>query len=131
MNLGILEDRSRDEGLRLVPEEIEDWENNLKEFKPPLGESALEALERFYEIIELLAQNDSRPDLLFVTHGVVTRMFLAKILKKSMKKGETKLDVSQTSHGTITVVNYDGDNFKFVKVIQNKFPDSKRVADFG
>jgi broad specificity phosphatase PhoE len=57
INLGILEDKTRDEGVELVPEEINDWMTNLQKFSPPLGESALEALERFSETVELIARN--------------------------------------------------------------------------
>lgn len=131
INLGILEDRTRKEGLRLAPEEIEDWNKNLKEFNPPLGESALEAQERFTEIVELLCKNDSRPDLLIVSHGVVIKLFLTKILGASLETGETKIKVPWTTHGTITVVKFNGKDFKFKRVIENKFPDSKRIAEFG
>jgi uncharacterized phosphatase len=131
INLGILEDRTREQGLRLVSEEIHDWKTNLTRFEPPLGESAVEAAERFYEIVELISQNYTKPDLIFVSHGVVIKLFLARILDASLKTGETKIRVPWTTHGTITLATYSKRGFKFRKVIPNKYPDSKKVAAFG
>jgi broad specificity phosphatase PhoE len=131
IDLGILEDRSRKEGLKLVPEEVSDWGNNLKKFNPPLGESALEASERFYEIVELIAKNYSKPDIIIVTHGVVLKLFLARIAKESIETGETKIQVPWTNHGSITIVKYDSQSFKLAEVVENKFPDSDKVASFG
>lgn len=131
INLGILEDRTRAEGLRLVPEEIKDWEKNLKEFEPPLGESALEAAERFYEIIEFIVKNYQKPDIVIVSHGVVIKLLLARILRASIETGETAIKVPLTTHGTITQIKYDNQVFRFTKVVPNKYPDSQRIADFG
>jgi broad specificity phosphatase PhoE len=131
INLGILEDRTREQGLKLVPEEIHDWNTKLTEFEPPLGESAVEAAERFYEIVELIAKNYQKPDLIIVSHGVVIKLFLARIFKESIETAETKINVPWTKHGTITVAKFDGQGFKFIKVIENKYPDSKQVAEFG
>lgn len=131
INLGILEDRTREQGLRLVPQEVEDWNNNLRNFDPPLGETALEASERFFETIKLLSINDSKPDLIIVSHGVVIKLFLASVLKASLETGETKIQVPQTKHGSISVFNFDGQNFTFKNIIENKYLDSKEVANFG
>jgi broad specificity phosphatase PhoE len=137
IDLGILEDKAREEGLKLVPEEISDWQKDLEKFKPPLGESALEALERFCEIIELLAKNYPCRDIVIVSHGVVIKMFLAKILKKSLKTGETKIEVPSTTHGSITIIKFRKDDeqhcegFKFDEVVENAYPDSKKVSEFG
>ncbi|MBU0975848.1 MAG: histidine phosphatase family protein [Patescibacteria group bacterium] len=131
INLGILEDRSRKEGLKLVPEEVAKWENNLREFSPPLGESAVEAAERFYETVELIACNAQKQDLVFVSHGVVIKLFLARILCASIETGEAKIDVPWTRHGSITVVTCNEQGFKFKKVIENKYPDSDEVAALG
>ena len=131
INLGILEDRSRKEGLILVPDEVNDWETNLRNFEPPLGESAVEASERFYEIVELIAQHYQRPDIVILSHGVVIKLFLARVLKASIETGETKIKVPWTTHGSITVVKYDGQAFKFMEVIENRYPDSEQVAKFG
>jgi len=129
--LGILEDRSRREGLVLSPDEYEAWEKNLLDFNPPLGESALEAAERFYETVELISQNCQCRDVIIVSHGIVIKLFLATVLKKSLEIGEKKIDVPWTTHGTISVFTYNNQQFKFREVIENKFPDSKEVADFG
>lgn len=131
INLGILEDRTREQGIRLVPEEIRDWEKNIKEFQPPLGESALEASERFYEVVEFISKNSPVKDIIMVSHGVVIKLFLARIMKEDIETGETKINVPWTTHGTVTVVQYDGQEFKFIKVVQNNYPDSKKVASFG
>ncbi|MBN2015651.1 histidine phosphatase family protein [Candidatus Dojkabacteria bacterium] len=131
INLGILEDRTRDEGLRLVPEEVHDWHTNLTRFEPPLGESAIEAAERFYEIVELITKNYQKPDLIFVSHGVVIKLFLARILKSSIETAETKIKVPWTTHGTITIAGYEKQGFRFQRVVQNKYPDSERIAAFG
>lgn len=131
INLGILEDRTRSQGLKLVPEEVHDWNTNLKEFEPPLGESAIEAAERFYEILEFISQNYQKEDLIVISHGVVIKLFLARILKASIETAETKIKVPWTTHGTITVVKFDGQGFKLIKVIENKYPVSKQVAEFG
>lgn len=137
IDLGILEDRAREEGIKLIPDEIKDWQNNLKEFVPPLGESALEALERFCEIVGFLAMNYGKSDIIIVSHGVVIKMFLAKLLKKSLATGETKINVPMTRHGSITVVKYDPsekkhcEGFRFVEIVENIYPDSERIAAFG
>jgi len=131
INLGVLEDRSRAEGKKLLPEEVAYWENNLVKFHPPLGESALQASERFYETIKLLTQNSPYNDLIFITHGVVIKLFLARILKESIATGETKIEVPFTTHGSITLINFEENYFKFKKIIENKFPDSKEIANFG
>jgi alpha-ribazole phosphatase len=131
INLGILEDRSRAEGLKLVPEEVIDWETNLKEFQPPLGESALEASERFYEIIEFIAKNCVKQDIIIVSHGVVIKLLLARILKSSLEVGETQLNVPPTSHGSISIVKYNNGLFSFQDVIENKYLDSKEILSFG
>jgi len=131
MNLGILEDRSRAEGILLVPEEVLDWEYNMKEFHPPLGESALEAAERFYETVELIAENSTIKDIIFVSHGIVIKLFLARILKTSIELGESKIKVPATTHGSITVVKYNNHSFEFVKVVENAYPDSPQIAAYG
>ncbi|MFC1780415.1 histidine phosphatase family protein [Patescibacteria group bacterium] len=131
IDLGILEDRTQKEGLKLVPHEVLDWENNLQKFNPPLGESALEAGERFYEIVELITKNYFKPDIIIVTHGVVLKLFLARLAKESIETGETKIQVPWTNHGSITIVKYDSQSFKLVEVFENKFPDSDEVASFG
>ncbi len=131
MNLGILEDRTQSEGFVLAPNEYYNWKNNLRKFEPPLGESAVEASERFYEIVEFISINYTKNDIIIIAHGVVIKLFLARILKASIERGETEIKVPETTHGTITQVNFDGQAFKFIKVIPNKFPDSRRVATFG
>lgn len=131
INLGILEDRTRAEGLRLVPEEIKDWEENLKKFEPPLGESALEAAERFYEIVDLITKNYQKPDIVIVSHGVVIKLLLARILRTSIETGEFDIKVPSTTHGSITQIKFNGQTFNFTKVVPNKYPDSKRIAEFG
>lgn len=121
INLGILEDRSQKEGLEISSTQISNWQKHIAKFEAPLGESALEALERFYEIIEFISETNSEDeDILIVTHCVVIRLFLAKIMKASLQKGEKDLDVPKVDHGTITVVNKTHHSFKFKKVIQNK-----------
>ncbi len=131
INLGILEDRSREQGIRLLPHEVDKWKTNLRKFQPPLGESAVEASERFFETVEIIAENYSPDDVVIVSHGVVIRLFLAEVLKKSIKTGEIKIDVPFTNHGSVTILKYDGEFFKFKEVIENKFPDSEEVAQFG
>lgn len=131
INLGILEDRTREQGIKLVPEEVEDWQTNLKNFAPPLGESAIEASERFYEVVEFIAKNYQKPDMIIVTHGVVLKLFLSKTMKADIETSEKKIQVPWTTHGSITVVKFDGQGFKFIKIIDNNYPDSKQVAEFG
>ena len=131
INLGILEDRSRAEGLELTPEMIHNWKTDLEKFAPALGESALEASERFYETLELIGKNYADKDIIIISHGVVIKLFLARILNASIKTGELHIKVPETTHGSITEVKFDGKNFKFLKITENKFPDSKEVADFG
>jgi len=131
MNLGILEDKSRSQGIHLLPQEVEDWKENLKNFDPALGETALEASERFFETVKLLAVNNPKPDLILVSHGIVIKLFLAKILRASIETGETRINVPWTRHGSITVCNFDGQGFIFIKVIENKYPDSREVTNFG
>ena len=131
INLGILEDRSREEGKNLVPEEVIDWNSDLTKFKPPLGESAFEALERFSEMIELISENYQKEDIVIVSHGVVIKLFLALILGAQFDTAETKIDVPWTTHGSITIVKFFEDHFRFVRIIENKYPDSPDVAAFG
>lgn len=131
INLGILEDKTRNEGQELLPQEIEDWETNIKKFNPPLGESAVEALERFSEIVELIAKNCTEQNIVIVTHGVVLKLLLAQILQKSIETGEPHIDVPLTRHGSITVLAYDDQGFRFKKVIENRYPDSELVTSMG
>lgn len=131
INLGLLEDRSRAEGIKLVPDEIEKWETNLKQFAAPLGETALEAAERFYETTEFIAKQTLEKDIIIVAHGVVIKLFIARVLRASLSAGETKIKVPHTSHGSITVVKYFQPYFKFERVIENKFPDSKEIKEYG
>ncbi len=131
INLGILEDKTRKEGIKLVPDEIKDWHSNLKYFKPPLGESAFEAAERFYETVELISKNSPKKNIVIIGHGVVIKLFLARVMKASMEKGEMEIKVPLTRHGSIAIFTFDGKYFKFKKVIENKYPDSRRVTEFG
>lgn len=131
INLGILEDRTREQGLQLLPQEIVKWHENLKKFEPPLGESAIEAGERFYETVKLIAEHCNKPEIIIVSHGVVIKLMLARILAASIETGETKIDVPWTTHGTITILKYMGRRFKFKEVVENKYPDSKEIAAFG
>jgi len=131
MNLGVLEDKSRSQGIHLLPQEVKDWKENLKKFDPPLGETALESYERFSETVKLLAVNNPKRDVIFITHGIVIKLFLAKVLRESIETGEIKINVPWTRHGSISIFKFDGQGFKFIKVIENKYPDSKEVANFG
>lgn len=131
INLGILEDRTREQGLLLVPEEIDDWQNNLRDFAPPLGESAIEASERFYESVELISKSYPQKDIVVVTHGVVIKLFLARVLKKAIDTGETEIEVPHTTHGSITIFSFDGAYFKYNRIIENNYPDSAEIAAYG
>lgn len=131
INLGILEDRTGREGIKLVPDEVHNWETNLKTFHPPLGESALETSERFFEIVEFLVKHSSAKDFIIISHGVVLKLFLARILKASLEVGETEIKVPWTKHGSIIIVEYENSHFKFIRVVENKYSDSEAIAAYG
>lgn len=105
----------------------EEFENYKKGGSAVGGESVVDVQRRAYDCVLQIVKENVGKTVLIGTHGGVIRALLLKFLNYSSYDVK-KLPI--VSNNSITVVNYDNDNFIVEKVSYNGYLDSiKTVQD--
>lgn len=104
-NFGIFENKTYKEICEEYSEEVKAWEEDWKNYKIPLGESAMESYLRTEEFFNMI-KNEKAENILIVTHGGFIRNSYCYILKN--------LDYFwnfSSKNGDISIIKYEYGNW--------------------
>ena len=86
-NFGIFDNLTYREIGERYPEEQAAWEQNINEYIPPEGESALQVRERVARTLDSLKIQHADGSILLVTHLGLTRQLVAHLLDMPVEAG--------------------------------------------
>lgn len=106
LSFGIWEGLTFDEIKKRWPKELEDWQKNPFEKRPPKGETLTDLYKRTSNFMMRIAKNNPKSKVVVVTHAGPIRAILAQIL--NLKRDLFwKFKISNSS---ITELVYEGEN---------------------
>ncbi len=94
-----------------------EWLRSSLDFYPPNGESGRRFFARATEAITEISTSAETQDVIIVTHSGIIKMFLASILHIDLNVGWRKLQVPETSTGSISKLLMNDGRFNFLENI--------------
>ena len=94
------------------PEELRVWNECIGKSRCPGGESPTDVQERVYPAFESLAKGNEGKTLCVAAHGMVIRVFAARILGISMEKLDS---LPWAPNASVTTVEYENGGFRLVE----------------
>ena len=109
---GAWENLSFDEIKERYPEELRVWNEAIGRSRCPGGESPTDVLERVYPAFKTLAEENQGKTLCVAAHGMVIRVFVAKLMGISMEELDT---LPWAPNASVTAVEYENGAFRVVE----------------
>jgi len=93
------------------------WTEHDKKIAPPNGESFLQLQQRAYQQLSKIASENDGKTIVVATHGGVIKTLMAKFLALPIEEWKEKLPY--VSNASVTVVEYDGEQYKIIKTVDD------------